>query len=149
MTTIVVRPKAAQYTTHCTAHRLKRKEIDGFVEEIALDRAATLNQIDPAYLRADLVDIAKRESIPANGAKALLLERSFDARLLKAQKAICPIKRFKTLIVALVDVYLNDIRTNTDHFHPLHLRSSDGGSSGVKDPMKSTPIKATFLHRNV
>jgi hypothetical protein len=91
-------------------------ERDGFATEVPLDREFVLKELNSKYQKADLVTVAEK-----NGIKAALLERLLDAGALHAQKAVRPTDRFETLIVALVDVYLTDIRKNTDHFHPRYL----------------------------
>jgi hypothetical protein len=99
----------------------ERLERDGFAEEITLDRALVLRQLDSRYKKAELVAIAEKTPVSAHGLKAELLARLLDAGQIRAQKAVRPTERFATLIVALVDVYLGDIRRSIDRFHPAYL----------------------------
>jgi hypothetical protein len=96
-------------------------EHDGFIEELALSRNLVLRQLDSQYKKADLVAIAEKTGVPSTGLKADLLARLLEASQLKPKKTVRPTERFEALIVALVDIYLSDIRKNIDHFHPLYL----------------------------
>lgn len=94
-------------------------EGDGFARTVALGRNRAVQRWRDRFREDELVRLASNAGLDAQGGKEILITRLARSGVLSPPAAVQPTLRFDSLVVALADVYIAEIRRISDRFHPL------------------------------
>lgn len=86
-----------------------------------IDPAAELNKHWLTCTLSDLQDLCKEHNIKPASTKSLCITRLMEANVPLPVAIVYPTELFKTTYWSFIDMYINSIKEQVDHMHPLYF----------------------------
>jgi len=93
----------------------------GLLETVAPREAA--NYLSTQYTAPELKEVCTKHNIKTGSTKAVTIERLIEKNIPFNHVVVAPTELLKQTYWSFIDLYVDDIRNNADHFHPLYFES--------------------------